>query len=196
MAKLTLADIADLRAYERERDEFRAAVIAAKRRRRIAVGPVVTFVFENALTMRFQIQEMARAEKMLTDEAIQGELDAYNPLIPEAGELSMTMFIELTSEGQLREWLPKLAGVERAVSIVIGDGTPIPATLDAAHESQLTREEMTASVHYLRVTLGDDERAAFAAGPARIVIDHPHYQHEAELTDETRASLVADWVVA
>jgi hypothetical protein len=82
VSKLTLDDIADLRAYEREREAFREQVIALKKRRRVGVGPFVTFVFENRETIRFQIQEMARVERILTDEGIQTELDTYNPLIP------------------------------------------------------------------------------------------------------------------
>src|SRR5579884_1166174 len=108
MPKLTLDDILDLRAYEREREAFRARVIELKKLRRVALGPLVSVVFENLDTVRFQIQEMARAERMLTDEAIQNELDAYNPLIPDPGELSATLFLELTSDAELREWLPKL----------------------------------------------------------------------------------------
>src|SRR5690606_19012421 len=83
MAKLTIDDISDLRAYERERDEFRRHVIALKKRRRVHVGPFVTLVFENRDTIRFQIQEMARVERLITDEAIEQELAIYNPLIPE-----------------------------------------------------------------------------------------------------------------
>jgi hypothetical protein len=193
VAKLTLDDISDLREYERERDSFRAKVIAEKRLRRVALGPVVTVVFENALTVRFQIQEMARAEKMSTDEAIQTELDAYNPLIPEAGELSLTMFIELTSEAELREWLPKLAGIERSLGISLADGELRRCELDPEHASQLTRPEITASVHYLRVQLSEAERSQFAAGPAQLVADHPAYSYATELDELTRASLVADW---
>jgi len=193
MAKLTLDDIADLRAYERERAEFRSRVIALKRDRRVALGPVVTIVFENATTMRFQIQEMARAERLMSDEAIQHELDTYNPLIPGPGELSMTLFIELTSEAELRSWLPRLVGVERAVGLVIGEGERIAAALDAAHERQLTRETVTASVHYLRIRLDEVQRARFRAEPSRLVIDHPSYRHEAVLSPTTVASLVADW---
>ena len=85
--KLTLDDISDQRAYERERVDFRTHVIALKKCRRVHVGPIVTLVFENRDTIRFQIQEMARVEKLITDEAIQGELDTYNTLIPEAGQL-------------------------------------------------------------------------------------------------------------
>ena len=102
----------DLRAYERVREEFRAEVIARKRDRRVALGPVMTLVFESLDTVRFQVQEMARAEKIISDEAIQVELDIYNPLLPEPGELSATLFIELTSEEALREWLPRLVGIE------------------------------------------------------------------------------------
>src|SRR5256886_6794344 len=123
MAKLTVDDIVDLRAYERERDAFRDRVIALKKVRRVSVGPLVTLLFENRDTIRFQIQEMARAERMLRDEQIQGELDVYNPLIPEPGQLSATLFIELTSKDELMEWLPKLVGIERVVQIEIGDGS-------------------------------------------------------------------------
>jgi hypothetical protein len=93
MRKLTVDDIVDHRAYERERPEFRAHIIDLKRRRRIALGELVTIVFENTDTMRFQVQEMARAERMLSDEAIAHEVATYNELIPEPGELSGTLFI-------------------------------------------------------------------------------------------------------
>jgi len=95
-AKLTVADIADVRAYERERAEFRARIIELKRRRRVHIGPIVTLLFENRDTIQFQVQEMARAERLHSDEQIQTELDIYNPLIPSPGELSATLFIELT----------------------------------------------------------------------------------------------------
>ena len=113
--KLTLDDITDLRAYERERDAYRQTVIELKARRRVAVGPIVSLVFENRETMRSQIQEMARAERMVTDEQIQKELDVYNALIPAPGELSATLFIELTAEEALRNWLPRLVGIEHSV---------------------------------------------------------------------------------
>ena len=193
--KLALADIADLRAYERERDDFRTRVIALKRRRRVHVGPVVTMVFENADTIRFQIQEMARAERMLTDAAIQGELDTYNPLIPDPGELSATLFIELTSESELREWLPKLVGIERSVELRIGDepgAVVLRAEPDHAHAAQLTRDEITASVHYIRWSFTPQEIELAAAGPLILGIDHPDYQHQTRLGDETCQELLAD----
>ena len=189
---LTLDDIADLRAYERERDAFRDHVIALKKKRRVAVGPIVTLVFENRDTIRFQIQEMARAERMLTDEAIQTELDIYNPLIPEPGSLSATMFIELTSKDDLEAWLPKLVGIERAVELRLGDGATIRCTPDPSHDQQLTREEITASVHYLTFALTDPQVAAFASGPVSVAVAHPAYREATELPEMTVKELLSD----
>ncbi len=101
--KLTIDDIDDIRAYERIRGAFRAQMIDMRCRRRVAVGPLVSLAFENRETIRFQIQEIARVEKITTDAGIQDELDAYNPLIPDAGQLCATLFVELTSEEAIRE---------------------------------------------------------------------------------------------
>lgn len=188
--KLTLDDIADLRAYERERDDFRRHVIALKKRRRIAVGPFITLVFENRDTIRFQIQEMARAEKILTDEGIQTELDIYNPLIPEPGTLRATLFIELTNEPDLREWLPKLVGIERSVELRLGADV-VPATPDPAHEQQLTRAEITASVHYVGFDLTEGQVAA-ATGGIVLATAHPNYQHSVEIPQAGVDELLAD----
>ena len=120
--QLTLDDILDARAYERVRDEFRRQVMARKRLRRVSVGDITTLVFESVDTVRFQVQEMARVEKIFTDEGIQGELDVYNRLLPSPGELSATLFIELTTDADLRHWLPRLVGVERTVVLELADG--------------------------------------------------------------------------
>ena len=192
---LTLDDIADLRAYEREREAFRAHVIALKKRRRVHVGPILTLVFENRDTIRFQIQEMARVEKLFTDEAIQGELDAYNPLIPAAGQLSATVFLELTSEDQLREWLPKLVGIERSLVLRAGQGesaVDVRAITEEGHAAQLTREETTASVHYVRWELTPTQVEAIEAGPVTLVVDHAAYGHETPLDPTTVSELVQD----
>ena len=116
MRKLTIDDIKDLREYERERDAFRAEIIAMKKRRRIPLGDLMTIVFENTDTMRFQIQEMARAERMLRDEQIAHEIETYNELIPDDGELSGTLFIEITDDDALREWLPEARSGSRTTS--------------------------------------------------------------------------------
>lgn len=192
--KLTLDDIADLRAYERERDDFRRHVIALKKRRRISVGPFITLVFENRDTIRFQIQEMARAEKIFTDEGIQTELDIYNPLIPEPGTLRATLFIELTNEPDLREWLPKLVGIERAIELRLPGGGVVAATPDDAHAQQLTRETITASVHYVGfdLTEGDVEAVAAGGGPMALAAAHPNYAHATELGEASIAELLID----
>ncbi len=196
MNELTLDDIVDQRAYERERERFRSEVIALKQLRRLAIGPLISVVCENRTTMRFQIQEMARAEKMVTDEQILGELATYNPLIPGPGEISLTLFLELRNDAELREWLPRLVGIERSLVLVVGagaDAVTVRADVDAAHAAQLTREEITASVHYVRFTLDPTTQSAFAAGPATIGTDHPQYAYATELSDATRASIVGDW---
>jgi hypothetical protein len=191
MRRLTLDDIADIRAYEREREAFRAHIIELKKRRRVGVGPIVTFVFENRDTIRFQIQEMARVERLFTDEQIMAELDVYNPLIPEPGMLSATMFIELTTPEALREWLPKLVGIERCAQLHVG-GAVLACEVDEQHASQLTRDDVTASVHYVRWRLTPSQIEAFAAGPVTLAVAHPNYTHATELTDVTRAELLTD----
>jgi hypothetical protein len=194
VSKLQLADIADLRAYEREREDFRRHVIELKKRRRVHVGPLLTLVFENRDTIRFQIQEMARVERLITDEAIQGELDTYNPLVPEPGQLCATVFLELTSDAELREWLPRLVGIERSIGLRVGgEGAELMrAEPEAAHASQLTREEITASVHYVWWQLGAIEITALETGPVHLVVDHPEYSHATELPPETVAELLGD----
>lgn len=194
-AKLTLDDISDLRAYERERDEFRARIIALKKVRRIGVGPLLTLVFENRDTIRFQIQEMARAERMLSDEQIQTELDTYNPLIPEPGRLAATLFIELTSKAELMEWLPRLVGIEQAIELRIGEGEDaivVPCLVDERHQTQLTREEITAAVHYVHFALSAAEIDAFRRAPVTVAAAHPAYTHAAPLAESSKKSLLAD----
>jgi hypothetical protein len=192
MSKLTLDDISDLRAYERERDDFRREIIALKRRRRVGLGDVVTLLFENTQTMRFQVQEMARAEKLISDDAIETELRVYNPLIPEPGQLCATLFIELTSKDALMEWLPKLVGIESSVALRLPGGELVRAVVDEDHGKQLTRDEITASVHYVRWQLTPDQVERFAAGPVTLVADHPDYAVETALAADTAAELLGD----
>jgi len=189
--KLSVEDILDLRAYERERQEFRSQVMALKRRRRVHLGSIITLVFENRDTVRFQIQEMARAERILTDEGIAVEVGIYNPLIPEPGQLSATLFLELTSDEQLREWLPKLVGIERSIVVRLDDGDEIRCIPEEGHEATLTRDEVTASVHYIRFELTDAQVEAFGAG-ATLAVDHPEYRAETRLSADTVAELLTD----
>jgi hypothetical protein len=190
MRKLTLDDISDLRAYERERVEFRARVIAMKKRRRVGLGDLLTITFEHTDTMRFQVQEMARAERILSDAAIQTELDIYNDLIPGGDELVGTLFIEIDDPAGLREWLPRLVGIQRAIVVRLPDGTE--ARGEPLDEERLTRDDVTAAVHYLRFRFPPGAAAAFRAGPTAIVVDHPEYPAEVVLADEHRAELAGD----
>ncbi len=189
---LTLADVLDLRAYERVRADYLARIMARKRDRRVALGPVMTLVFECFDTVRFQVQEMARAEKIISDEAIQVELDIYNQLLPAKGELSATLFIELTSDDALREWLPKLVGIERQLGISI-DGDVVASVPEAEHAAALTRETVTPAVHYLRFGFTEAQVAAFAtAGEVALVATHPAYEARTALPPPVRRELSGD----
>ncbi len=192
MRKLTVDDIVDLRAYERERAEFRQRIIELKRTRRVALGPILTILFENTETMRWQVQEMARAERMLRDEQIAHEVDTYNDLIPEAGQLSGTLFLELTSEEQLREWLPRLVGIEFHVGFELPDGVVVYGKPSDEDEERLTRDDTTAAVHYVRFVFSPEQVAAFEKGPVHVIVDHAAYSHRATLDPVQHASLVAD----
>jgi len=195
---LTLDDISDLRAYERERDEFRRAVIAEKKLRRVSVGPVVTLTFESRTTVRFQVQEMARAERLTTDAQVQQELDVYNRLLPARGELSATLFLELTSEEQLRTWLPRLVGIEHSAALLLGEGTgarSVRSVPEVDHLSQLTRDDVTSAVHYVRFPFASPEVETFVSGPVTLVVDHPGYPEGLPgvlLPEATREALAAD----
>ena len=191
--RLTLDDISDLPTYERERDDFRRHVIDLKRRRRLQIGPLLTVLFENRDTIRFQIQEMARVERLESDAQIEGELRAYNSLIPEPGMLVGTLFVELTSDELLREWLPKLVGVESSMVLRLGEaGVEVRSRPEAAHAEQLTRDDITSSVHYIEWHLSSEEVALFAAGPVVLACDHPEYRHSVELTQEQASELLCD----
>lgn len=191
MRKLANADIKDLREYERERAAFLAEIISMKKKRRIALGDLMTIVFENASTMRFQIQEMARAERMLRDEQIAHEIETYNELVPDDGELTATLFIEITDMDLLREWLPKLTRIQNHIEFQVG-GESVPG-----HEIDLERltreEEITTTVHYLRFAFTEAQRAAFRDGPVTIVVNHPSYEVHVELADEQRDELIGDF---
>jgi len=192
MRKLTNKDIKDLREYEREREAFRAEIIAMKKRRRILLGDIMSMVFENAATMRFQVQEMARAERMLRDEQIAHELETYNELIPETGELSSTMFIEIDDDDALHYWLPRLIDIEQYIKFVVGDDV-VPAHEQNAE--RLTRDDITSTVHYLKFKFAPEQQKAFedSAVRVRIVVDHPEYEVDVTLTDEQRDELIGDF---
>ena len=189
---LTVADVLDLRAYERVRDDFRARVIARKRNRRVSLGPIMTLVFECVDTVRFQVQEMARVEKIISDEAIQVELDVYNRLLPAERELSATLFIELRADAALREWLPRLVGIERQVGLSIDDEV-VRSVPESQHAAALTRDAVTPAVHYLRFGFTEAQVAAFRdAAEVALVATHPAYEARTTLPPPVRDELLGD----
>jgi hypothetical protein len=186
-------EILDLDAYEEARAAYRSAVIELKARRRLAVGDRVSLVFENRETLRFQVQEMLRIERIRDPEGVQRELDVYNELVPGDGELSATLFVEITESTRIREELDRLVGIDEHVSLLLGTGADaemIPARFDP---KQLEEERISA-VQYLkfRVPRRSLPLLADPAVPARVRIDHPNYRCEAELPAPLRESLLED----
>jgi Protein of unknown function (DUF3501) len=188
--KLTVDDILDQRAYERVRDERRRAVIELKQRRRVALGEFISVVFENTETMRHQVQEMARAERMMRDEQIAHEVATYNDLIPGDGQLSCTLFIELDDEWKLREWLPRLVGIESSIVFMLPDGTEVRGYDPEA--DRLTRNDTTAAVHFLKFDFDADAHTTFLTGPVGLRCDHPEYSVSVDLTAEQLTELRGD----
>ena len=193
MKKVEPSEILNIAEYEKVRQDFRRRVIGLKRRRRAAVGPLVTFVFENHDTVLSQIQEMMRAERLVEDEAIQHEIDTYNSLLPEENELAATMFIELPDQSRIREEITKFHGVNtgEATYLQIG-GEKLPGDFAAGQSD----DRRISAVQYVRFRFNDAERAAFVGGveEARLVINHPNYRHSAAIEGEIRAELSRDLI--
>jgi uncharacterized protein DUF3501 len=190
MKKVTLDGIMGSERYEHLRDDFRRRIIALKKQRRVSVGDRVTFVFENYETVLFQIQEMLRAERITDLDKVRFEVDVYNELIPAEGELSATMLIEITERERIRPELVRLIGIDKAVSLQIGDRFTIPAVFEAGR----SKEDNLSAVQYVRFFLPLEARAAFQDGRqfVRLMIRHPNYQAQVELSPETRRSLAAE----
>lgn len=192
MKKVALEEILDIAQYEKARGAFRSRIIALKKKRRVPVGPMVTFVFENHDTVLFQIQEMTRAERTVHDDAIQHEIDTYNQLLPEENELAATMLIELPEAARIRDEITKFYGVNtgEATYIEIGDER-LPGVFDAGQSD----DRRISAVQYVRFRFNDAQREAFVKGAkeARLVIDHPNYRHSAPIDGEIRAELAKDF---
>ncbi|NNN12240.1 MAG: DUF3501 family protein [Acidimicrobiaceae bacterium] len=193
MAKLGLDEIMDLRGYERIREEFRREIIDHKKTRRVTLGPILTALFESKSTIRFQIQEMARAEKMISDEAITQELDTYEPLVPKQHQMVATVFIELVTKEELMHWLPLLVGIEKSIALVLNDGEVVRAKPEKEHESQLTRSDITSTVHYITFDMSEAQVGKFTNGDLQLMVDHPDYQYSTKLSEVFRQSILSDW---
>lgn len=190
MQKVVLDEIQGLERYEQSRDELRRRIIDLKKHRRVSVGDRVTLVFENHDTMLFQIQEMVRAERIVDLDKVRDEIEVYNALVPDPGELSATFLIEITESDRIRDDLLSLLGIDEAVRIEIGDRCVVRGQFEAGH----SKEDKLSAVQYVRFVFDDAARAAFVGGsePVRLVIDHPNYRHAATITGAVRASLAED----
>ena len=194
MKKVTLDEVVGVGRYEEIRDGFRRQIIELKKHRRVAVGDRVTFVFENHDTMLFQIQEMLRAEHITDLDKIRDEIAVYNALIPEPGELSATMLIEITETEQIRDELLRFRGVEQTVRIEIGDGPRTGFAVRGQFESGHSKDDKLSAVQYVRFAFDDAARAAFiaAADAVQLIIDHPDYRRATPITAAVHQSLADD----
>jgi hypothetical protein len=190
MKKISLDDIKGLAAYEKIRDDFRQRIIELKKKRRVPVGDKVTLVFENRDTVIFQIQEMIRAERITDLDKVRDEIETYNSLIPEPGELSATLLLEIEVQVNLREELLKFLGVDEAVFLKVGD----QGSVRARFEEGRSREDKISAVQYVRFPVGEELSKSFIdkENEIKLVIDHPNYKAESELEPETRQSLTED----
>ncbi len=188
---ITRADIMDMDAYVKVRDERRKRIIELKRHRRVAVGPVATFHFESFDTMWHQIHEMLYVEKGGEDQ-IEGELEAFNPLIPKGQELVATLMFEIVDPEQRKRALAGLGGVEHTVTLSL-DGEEIAAQPEGDLE-RTTAEGKTSAVHFLCFALSPGAVSAFKIPDARVVlaIGHKNYAHMAVLPETVRAELATD----
>lgn len=191
-AKLTREDLYSLEKYAEVRSEFRARVLAHKRDRKVAIGPLATLYFEDRLTMQYQVQEMLRVERIFEAAGIQDELDTYNSLIPDGSNWKATFMIEVPDETERRRVLARLVGIEDRVWVRVGDAEPVYAIADEDLERADT--EKTSAVHFMRFELTPAMVAAARQGAAiGMGIDHPEYQHDvAAIPNGVRASLLAD----
>ena len=191
MAQIEPHSLLSLEAYARERNAYRARVIAHKRLRTVHAGEHVTLIFEDEQTVRYQVQEMLRIERIFEEEGIRGELEAYNPLIPDGRNWKATMLIEYPDEAERRRRLAELKGIEDRTWVEVDGCARVFAIADEDLERE--NEEKTSSVHFLRFEL--DERAAQAAkrGAAlSLGVDHPQCRVGVTLSGDVRDALVKD----
>ncbi len=192
MEKLTAEQLFSLEQYARRRDELRAQVLEHKRRRRLAVGPNVTWCFEDRLTIQYQIQEMLRAERVFEQQGIQDELEAYNPLIPDGSNWKATLLLEFPDSEVRREQLMLLRGVEARCWVQVAGCEKVVAIADEDLERE--NDVKTSAVHFLRFELQPAMISALKGGAALATgVDHEHYRHVVEpVPQRILASLLCD----
>ena len=188
--KIVPEDLLSAAEYERQRKTLKANLLPLKKLRRVEVGPFATFYFENYATMWLQVQEMLRIEKG-GEEQVPGELEAYNPLIPQGEELIATMMLEIEDADRRHRTLLTLGGIEETVFMEIG-GETVHAT-PTEYDDRTTADGKTSSVHWLRFKLSKEQIARFLTERVVIGISHRNYGHMAVLGDETKAALATDF---
>ena len=193
MQKLSPSDLFGLERYARERAGFRTRVLEHKRARQLAVGAHTTWLFEDRLTVHYQVQEMLRAERIFEPEGIEDELASYNPLIPDGQNLKVTLLIEFPDEQERRRELAKLKGIEDRCWVQVKGHAQVFAIADEDLERE--NEEKTSSVHFLRFEFTQPMIAAVRAGADLSVgVDHDHYRHAlTPVSAATRQALAADF---
>jgi len=191
MQKLSPSDLLSLERYARERSQFRAKVMEHKRARQLAVGAHTTWLFEDRLTVHYQVQEMLRAERIFEPEGIEDELASYNPLIPDGQNLKVTLLIEFPDEQERRRELAKLKGIEDRCWVQVKGHPQVFAIADEDLERE--NDEKTSSVHFLRFEFTQPMIVALKAGTGLSVgVDHDQYRHAlAPVSAATRKALSA-----
>jgi hypothetical protein len=192
MQKLKPNDLYSLEQYSRERPAIRAKVLEHKRARQVAVGPSLMWLFEDRITIQYQVQEMLRAERIFEAEGIADELGAYNPLIPDGTNWKVTLLIEFPDENERRVQLARLKGIEDRCYVQVASHEKVFAIADEDLERE--NDEKTSSVHFLRFELTPPMIAALKSGSALAIgVDHPQYRHEINpVSPAVQASLKGD----
>lgn len=192
MRPLTQNALLSLEQYARERTDFRTRVLAHKRDRKIRVGEHVTLLFEDRLTIQYQIQEMLRAEKIFEPDGIAEELAAYNPLIPDGRNLKCTMLIEYEDVEVRKRELLRLRNIEHDVQLAVDGHAPVKAIAD--EDLPRSNDEKTAAVHFLRFDLDAPAVTDFKGGASAVfLIRHQNYRADARLTEAQQKALSADF---
>jgi len=193
MKKIALADLLSLEAYEAQRPVIRQAIMDHKKTRRVPLGPNATLHFEDYMVMRYQIMELIRAEKITADEELEGELEAYNPLIPDGKNLKVTFMLEYPDEAERKERLRQLTGIEELISIQIAGFDPVYPI--ANEDLPRSTEDKTSAVHFLRFEFTDDMIEAAKNGASwSIRSEHLNYQYATDpVAPEIAESLLRDF---
>ena len=188
MKKVGLDDILGSSAYANVREDFLRRIIELKRKRRISIGDRISLVFENRDTVIFQIQEMLRAERITDLDKIREEIAVYNELIPNPGELSATMFLEIEDQTHLRDELLKFLGIDEALSLKVGGHS-----VRGQFEEGRSKDDKISAVQYVRFPFTAEAQKDFIAGArAELAIDHANYRTSAVLSADQQKSLAAD----